>query len=70
MDRRLKEILDEFLPYTDDEYPDPDLWKAKTELRNKLADAIIAYKNHKPVELPPIEVDIKEIMKKFNDIGN
>jgi hypothetical protein len=69
MDRKLKAILDEFLPYTDAETKFGEESKKnrqeKFELRKKLANAIVAYKHDEIIELPGLNIDIVEVMKKM-----
>lgn len=65
MDFKLKAILDEFLPYTDDEYPSVEKWEAKTALRKRLADAILVYKEYKHIAMPGINVDMIDVIKKM-----
>lgn len=64
-DRKIKAILDEFLPYEESEYSSPEKWRLKTDRRTQLADAIIAYKNDEIICLPGLNIDMKEVIKKM-----
>lgn len=73
MDRqlKLKAILDEFMPYTEDEsqYGAASAAKrqAKYELRQRLAHAIETYSEFKDVPMPGLNIDMVEVIKKYTE---
>lgn len=69
MDRQLKAILDEFLPYTEEESKFGEASAAlrdkKNERRKQLADAIENYKAGMPLSLPGLNVNMYEVIRKL-----
>jgi hypothetical protein len=63
MDLVLKRILDTYIPYDDEDYYDAKLWMEKTCKRQRLANAIIAYKNLQPQPTLSVDIDITDILK-------
>lgn len=68
MDRQLKDILDKYFPFEEDEYYSRELWQKKRQLRLNVEKVLIEYNATKKLNLPTgLSVDMVEVIKKMTE---